>query len=1128
VNLMHAPEVPDDMASESLEARAASVLEALGTAVVVTDASARVVFMNGAARTLHRVAESDTGYVGEEYGSGLDMFDRQGRPVAKASSPVWRAARGQPVGAEAIVVRFTGDETPRLWEYSASAVDAKGPSPVVVLAIREIPDAFTDDRNDAGRRVPSEDLDHSQSLHALLELLPSGAAICDDQGKMLVTNTKIEEIWGGLPRSESFDEFGMYRARWAESGAPLLPQDWAMYRAVMFGETSKGELLDIDRFDGGRATILNSAAPIQNERGVITGAVAVLADVTENMRRERLGRQILLAVPEILRARSVDARIGAVTCLLDSMFMGSTGFASVQEGGDLGLADEGNVQMGALLKHHASDVWGALTSLRARHITRAPGSGEPPLLIIPVQSGSVSGCFITVTRDGAWQHELEIDVAQQMVELLPSLFETPCFDDESCQTIAGYSFALADPLVTLLSDEVLGFEEPEWISSRVLQLLLDHAEADYGRVVESNEGHFESSVHVLSELGAEEGIVPIESLGMPAATVTGKPVIVAAGAGAPDSVGYASFASFPFATDSGYGAITLAWLGKRDRVDMRIDDLASGAVFLGLLLSGSQLRSRLQLAQEERSFVSAVAAAGASCFDAAGISDAVSHVVKRQFGSDVETHVFRMDSARRLREVSPTFTAMQAVVCDWSEIEGAVASASTRVLLITPDDNPIRSLLPLGEGEQAVVAVLRLRGHPIGLMTTVFDVGRDVDATMLSLLDLAALEVAESLAVAGYCSAQARIAMRSRVAEVIDAQVRELTEEDDVIDAALRTALGALKADGVAHLKKESTGWSVGRLEGCVDESHAVDIADSALPSVSAASSALADDDSAMVSTVWIDDQTWALVAIRSADQIPFSHDDLELLYRVHAVISQAIRSLRLAREREAVLVARERWLADISHDLKTPLSAIRGYAELLSSAGDTCPDEVRRQAGRIMTQVSEIQRLLDNLLLVFRIRARALPVELKVQDANDVASEAVRLVLADSRARGGSVSLELAPCSIPIEIDRRLLVRALCNLAMNGVLHGGPGVHVRVSVASRKGICRIEVADDGKGIEAENLERVFDRYYRGDAARGDRAGSGLGLPISRELVELMGGTLDVDSTPGRGTRVGVEFVTAE
>jgi signal transduction histidine kinase/PAS domain-containing protein len=1128
VNPMHAPEVPDDMSPESLEARAASVLEAVGTAVVVTDASARVLFMNGAARALHRLAESDREYVGEEYGSGFDMFDRQGRPLAKASSPVWRAARGRPVGAEAIVVRFTGDETPRLWEYSASIVDAKGPSPAVALTIREIPDAFTDDRKEAGRSVAGENLDYSQSLHALLELLPSGAAICDDQGKMLVTNTKIEEIWGGLPRSESFDEFGMYRARWAESGAPLLPQDWAMYRAVMFGETSKGELLDIDRFDGGRATILNSAAPIRNERGVITGAVAVLADVTERMRRERLGRQILSAVPEILRARSVGARIGVVTGLLDSMFMGSTGFVSVQEEGDLGLADEGNVQLGALVKRHASDVWDALKSLRARHIIRTPGSEEPPLLIIPVQSGGASGCFITVTRDGAWLHELELDVAQQMVELLPSLFETPCFYDESCQTIAGYSFALADPLVTLLSDEVLGFEEPEWIASRVLQLLLDHAEADYGRVVESNEGHFESSLHVLSEIGAEEGTVPIESLGMPAATVTGKPVVVAASAGAPDSVGYESFASFPFVTDSGCGAITLAWLGTRDPVSMCAHDLASGAVFLGLLLSGSQLRARLQRAQEEHSFVGAVAVAAASCFDAAGIRDAVSHVVKGQFGSDAETHLFRMDPTRRLREVAPTFTTAPAAVCDWSEVEESLAGSSTGVLLITPEDNPVRSLLPLGEEEQAVVAVLQLRGRPIGLMTTVLGRERDVDANMLSLLDAAAREVAEALAVAGYCSAQARIAMRSRVAEAIEAQVRALSDEDDVIDAAVRTALAELKSEGVAHLRKTRTGWQVGCRAGGVDETSVVNIVDSAVPDASTGSATLADNDAAMVSTMWIDDQLCALVAFRTCYQVPFSRDDLELLYRIHAIVSEAIRSLRLAQEREALLLARERWLADISHDLKTPLCAIRGYAELLSSAGDTTQDEVRRQAGRISQQASEIQRLLDNLLLVFRIRAKALPVEMTIQDANDVASEAVQLVVADPRARGARVSLEVAPSSIPVEIDSRLLVRALCNVTMNAVVHGGAGVNVRVSVASRGGTCKIEVSDDGKGIEPDDLDRVFDRYYRGDPARGDRAGSGLGLPIARELVELMGGTLDVDSSPGRGTTIGIEFATAE
>ncbi|MDO8847137.1 MAG: ATP-binding protein [Coriobacteriia bacterium] len=1115
------------MSLESLGARTLSLLEAVGTAVVITDAFARVRFMNGAARALHGIDESDTAYVGEEYGSGFDMFDRRGLPVPEASSPVWQAVCGRIVGAETVVVRFTDDETPHLWEYSASAVDAQGPSPAVVLTIREITDAFTDDRKVGGRGVSEERL-NSQSLDTLLELLPSGAAICDDQGKMLATNTRIEEIWGGLPRSESFDDFGIYRARWADTGTPLLPQDWAMYRAVMFGETCTGELLDIDRFDGGQATVLNSAAPILNERGVIAGAVAVLADATEVTRRERVGRQMVRAIPEVLRARSIEERIGVVVGLMDSMFLGSTVFVSIQEEGGLALTDRSSVPTAALLERHAPDVWDALKSLRAQHVPRSTGSRRSSLLIIPVQSGArASGCFLT-TSDEAWIPELGLDVAQQMVELLPSLFEAPFFDDDERQEIASYSFSLAGPLVGLLSDEVLGFEEPEWISSRVLELLMEYAEADYGRVVESNGGDFEQSFRVLCEIGAEAGRVPVESLGVPAATVTGQTIIVAAGADVTDAVGYKSFASFPFVTDSGIGAVTLAWLETRDSVSMRAGDLALGAAFLGLLLSGSQLRSRLQRAQEEHLFVGAVAAAAASCFDAAGIRDAVSKVVKRQFGSGVETRLFRMDSTSRLREVAPTFTAAPAVVFDWSEVEESLAGSSTGVLLITPHDNPFCSLLPLGEGEQAVVAVLLVRGRPIGLVMTVLDGERDVDANMLSLLGAAAREVAEALAVAGYCSTQVRIAMRGRVAEAIEAEVRALSDEDDIIDAAVRTALAALKAEGTVHLRKTHTGWQVGCRAGEVDETRVVNMVDSAVSDSSAGSATLVDNDAALVSSMWIDEELCVLVAFRTRHQITFSRDDLELLYRIHVIISEAIRSLRLAQEREALLVARERWLADISHDLKTPLSAIRAYAELLSSPGDSTPDEVRHQGGRILQQASGIQYLIDNLLLVFRIRAKALPVQMTVQDANDVASEAVQLVLADPRARGASVSLEGASSPIPVEIDRRLLVRALCNVTVNAVVHGGAGVNVRVSVASGGGMCRIEVSDDGKGIEADILARVFDRYYRGEPARGDQAGSGLGLPIARELVELMRGSLDVVSSPGSGTTISIEFATAE
>ncbi|MFM7066465.1 MAG: ATP-binding protein, partial [Gammaproteobacteria bacterium] len=92
------------------------------------------------------------------------------------------------------------------------------------------------------------------------------------------------EIWGGAPQANAVGEYSQYRAWWMHNGQPLGPEDWALARAVLKGETSAGEVIRIARFDGGTAVLLNAAAPIRDEHGNITGAVATVDDITEQLR----------------------------------------------------------------------------------------------------------------------------------------------------------------------------------------------------------------------------------------------------------------------------------------------------------------------------------------------------------------------------------------------------------------------------------------------------------------------------------------------------------------------------------------------------------------------------------------------------------------------------------------------------------------------------------------------------------------------------------------------------------------------------------------------------------------------------------------------------------------------------
>lgn len=140
-------------------------------------------------------------------------------------------------------------------------------------------------------------------LLALIETLPVGVAVADETGRITETNTALARVWGGL-RHVELPEYAVYRGWRADTGELVSSEDWALARAVRKGETSVGEVLDIERFDGTRGTILNSASPVRDDVGRIIGGVAVVQDITELRAREQ--RQRLLADASALHASALD------------------------------------------------------------------------------------------------------------------------------------------------------------------------------------------------------------------------------------------------------------------------------------------------------------------------------------------------------------------------------------------------------------------------------------------------------------------------------------------------------------------------------------------------------------------------------------------------------------------------------------------------------------------------------------------------------------------------------------------------------------------------------------------------------------------------------------------------------
>ena len=264
----------------------------------------------------------------------------------------------------------------------------------------------------------------------------------------------------------------------------------------------------------------------------------------------------------------------------------------------------------------------------------------------------------------------------------------------------------------------------------------------------------------------------------------------------------------------------------------------------------------------------------------------------------------------------------------------------------------------------------------------------------------------------------------------------------------------------------------------------------------------------------------WDVSARASAEQEREGRLSAELAARRTAEHAQQALSVRCDQLRELDEV-KTRFLAQMSHELRAPLSSIVSCAVLfreeeagLTAAGSRYLDMIERSAGWVL-------RMVGDLLLLSRIEAGVFPLDLAPVGVPGLAAEAVSRAAPDAAARG--VTLELSPDGGGPELlaDRHRLLQVLDNLIGNAVKFTDRGGQVRVGAEQSDGAWRIEVADSGIGIPPDELGRLFDRFYRAsNAERAGRPGSGLGLAVVREIVELHGGRVEVASTPGRGTTV--------
>jgi two-component system OmpR family sensor kinase len=226
--------------------------------------------------------------------------------------------------------------------------------------------------------------------------------------------------------------------------------------------------------------------------------------------------------------------------------------------------------------------------------------------------------------------------------------------------------------------------------------------------------------------------------------------------------------------------------------------------------------------------------------------------------------------------------------------------------------------------------------------------------------------------------------------------------------------------------------------------------------------------------------------------------------------------------ERAAAQTRLEQFVADASHELRTPVTAIRGYAELYRGGGLEDRANLDRAMTRIEQESARMGGLVEDLLLLARLDEHR-PLEHETVDVRALAADATSDLQAIEPERPVELHTSDDGPTI-VRGDERRLRQVLANLLSNARMHTPAGTAVAVTVERTDETVRIVVADEGPGIAPADQRRIFERFYRTDRSRSrESGGSGLGLSIVAAVVAAHGGTVHVESEPGSGTTFTVD-----
>ncbi|MCR8747105.1 HAMP domain-containing sensor histidine kinase [Romboutsia lituseburensis] len=223
--------------------------------------------------------------------------------------------------------------------------------------------------------------------------------------------------------------------------------------------------------------------------------------------------------------------------------------------------------------------------------------------------------------------------------------------------------------------------------------------------------------------------------------------------------------------------------------------------------------------------------------------------------------------------------------------------------------------------------------------------------------------------------------------------------------------------------------------------------------------------------------------------------------------------------ERVKIEKMREDWIANISHDIKTPLSSIKGYAEVLSEDYDFTSEEISEFANIINSKADYIKELVDDLNLTMKLKNSNSIINKEEVNLNSLVKNSVIDIFNDHRYSDRDIEFIDSEKVIKKNLDKTLIKRVINNLIYNALVHNNEDISISVKVFEDEK-AHIIIKDNGKGINEDELKYIFERYYRGTNTGEAHKGSGLGMAIAKEIIVAHGGDIQIRSELSKGTEI--------